>query len=107
MMGALEGDEGGKGGMMLVVYSGQMVSVEATFRVSGAPSDPSGIVVTLTVPGSGVTGLAYPAAGTLIQRRGTGVYALDWVCRETGQYRCHWVGSGVQAASATAWGVLG
>lgn len=92
---------------MNVYYSGQMVTVSAQFRVSGVLADPDTVTFIIYNPVSGSGVYAYPgtAAGP-ITRVATGQYYANWTNTHSGQYRAYWRGTGVNAASATAWGCV-
>jgi hypothetical protein len=93
---------------MNLYYSGQMVTISAQFTVSGVLADPDTVTFIIYNPTSGSGNYTYPGAGAgPITRVATGQYYANWTNTHTGQYRAYWRGTGVNAASATAWGCVG
>jgi hypothetical protein len=68
----------------------------ATFTVSGTPTDPSTITLTVQDPSGNQDSYTY--AGGQVTKSGTGVYYKDVSVDEAGLWAFKWAGTGTVAA---------
>jgi hypothetical protein len=77
----------------------ELATLGNTFTVSGTPTDPTTLTLTITSPSQTVT--AYTYAASQITRTSAGLYTKDVACPEAGTWQYQWVGTGA-ASDATA-----
>jgi hypothetical protein len=77
---------------------GDQVRLGATFtNLSGAPSDPTNISLTVTTPGHAT--VTYTYAGAELTKTGTGVYYKDLDLTSHGVWKFRWMGTGAIVAA--------
>lgn len=91
---------------MLEVFAGTAVTVQATFTVGNAPTDPTTITMKFRSGGNTITTWTYGGAGS-ITRVSTGVYSatLDTTpgtLTVPGIWTVEWTGTGAAAVVQTA-----
>lgn len=78
----------------------ELATLSNTFKVSGAPTDPTAVTLTVTSPSLVVTTYTWPSPATLTH--GTaGVFSKDIPCNEAGEWQYVWTGT-TAASDATA-----
>lgn len=82
--------------------SSELARLSNTFTVSGAPTDPTTVTLTLTSPSG--TSSSYTYAAAQIIKDSVGVYHKDVTCSEAGEWTYQWVGTG--AATDTTVGTF-
>lgn len=73
------------------------VTVSALFKVSGTPTDPTAVTLTVKKPDGTKTTYNYPAD---ITKTGTGAYKKDITIDQVGNWNYKWKGTGTVVAAS-------
>jgi hypothetical protein len=84
----------------------ELATLSNTFKVSGTPTDPTAVTLTITSPSNVVTPYTWPSPATLTH--GTaGVFSKDITCSEAGDWQYLWEGTTAASdAEAGTWTVF-
>lgn len=84
----------------------ELATLSNTFKVSGNPTDPTAVILTVTSPTNVVTTFNWPTPATLTH--GTaGVFSKDIPCNEAGEWQYLWEGTNAASdAEAGSWTVF-
>jgi hypothetical protein len=78
----------------------ELATLSNTFKVSGTPTDPTAVTLTITSPSNVVTTYTWPTPATLTH--GTaGVFSKDIPCNEAGDWQYLWEGTNAASDAET------
>lgn len=84
----------------------ELATLRNVFKVSGTPTDPTAVTLTVTSPSNTVTTYTWPTPNTLT-RNGTGDFSKDITCSEDGDWQYLWEGTNAASdAEAGTWTVF-